>query len=262
MFGQVIDITERKQREEKAGLQLREVAWLTEIRQAFEDDRFILHAQPIIDIATGRTLNHELLIRMSDRQGELVAPGAFLPAAEEYGLVREIDRWVISRACELAARGMGLAVNLSGVSLGDAALAAHIDAELARTSADPSRLVFEITETALVHAADRGARLVRQIHERGCRFALDDFGTGYGGFHQLIALPLDWLKIDQEFVRDALAHESDRHVISAIVNLAKRFGLLTVAEGVEDQPTLDLLAAMGVDYAQGFHIGSPAPFEA
>ncbi|MEA2167024.1 MAG: hypothetical protein QOF76_324 [Solirubrobacteraceae bacterium] len=262
MFGQVIDITERKQREEAARLQLLEVSWLTEIRQAFEDDRFILHAQPIIDIATGRTVHDELLIRMRDREGELVPPGAFLPSAEQYGLIREIDRWVISRASELAAGGRGLAVNLSGVSLGDETLVAHIESELARTGADPSRLVFEITETALVRAADRGTRLVKQIHERGCRFALDDFGTGYGGFHQLKALPLDWLKIDQEFVRDALAHESDRHVISAIVDLATRFDLRTVAEGVEDQATLDLLARMGVDYAQGFHIGGPASIQA
>jgi EAL domain-containing protein (putative c-di-GMP-specific phosphodiesterase class I) len=104
-------------------------------------------------------------------------------------------------------------------------------------------------------------RATRQIREIGCRFALDDFGTGYGGFHQLKTLPLDFLKIDQEFVRDALVSESDRHVIWAVVNIARRFGLKTVAEGVEDQQTFELLAQMDVDYAQGFHLGRPGPID-
>lgn len=262
MFAQVVDITERKEREDSVRLQLGEVAWLTEIRQAFEEDRFELHAQPIIEIATGRIVQRELLIRMRDRDGGLIAPGDFLPAAEKYGPIREIDRWVISQGAEIAARGMAVEINVSGVSLGDPTLVAHIDSELARTGADPSRLVFEITETALIEAGDRAVRLAEQIRERGCRFALDDFGTGYGGFHHLKTLPLDFLKIDQEFVRDAVTNESDRHVIWAVVNLAKRFGMQTVAEGVEDQETLELLAQMNVDHAQGFHLGRPAPLDA
>jgi EAL domain-containing protein (putative c-di-GMP-specific phosphodiesterase class I) len=259
IFAQIIDITERKRQEESVRRQLGEVAWLTEIRQAFEEDRFELHAQPIVSIATGEIVQHELLIRMRDREGGLIAPGEFLPAAEEYGLIREVDRWVISRGAEFAASGIDVAINLSGVSLSDPSLFAHIDGELARTGADPSRLVFEITETAVVEAADRAVRLTGQVRERGCRFALDDFGTGYGGFHHLKTLPLDFLKIDREFVRDALTDASDRHVISAVVNLAELFDMRTVAEGVEDQATLELLAAMRVDYAQGFYIGRPGP---
>ncbi|MDQ1540401.1 MAG: hypothetical protein QOH29_1127, partial [Actinomycetota bacterium] len=127
--------------------------------------------------------------------------------------------------------------------------------------ADPGTIVFEITETALVDAGERAVRAAQQIRETGCRLALDDFGTGYGGFRQLKTLPLDFLKIDQEFVRDALTSESDRNVVWSVVNIAKRFGLETVAEGVENQETFELLADMDVDYAQGYHLGRPGPLD-
>ena len=257
-FAQVVDITERKEREESVARQLGEVKWLAEIRHAFEEHRFELHAQPIVDIASGELIQHELLIRMRDRDGGLVPPGDFLPAAEKYGTIKEIDRWVISQGAEVAARGMAVGVNVSGVSLADPTLAAHVERELERTGADPSLLLFEITETALIEAGDMAVQLTRQIRALGCRFALDDFGTGYGGLQHLKTLPLDFLKIDREFVRTALTSEDDRHLIWAVVGLAKRFGLKTVAEGVEDQATLELLAEMDVDHAQGFHLGRPA----
>jgi PAS domain S-box-containing protein len=259
MVAQIVDITDRKLREEVVELELGEVAWLGEIRAAFEDERFELHAQPISDIANGEVVQHELLIRMRDRDGGLIPPGAFLPAAEKYGAIKEIDRWVISRGAEIAARGIEVAINLSGVSLGDGSLFAHIEGALEASGADPSRLTFEITETALMASGEIAASLIQQTRRLGCRFALDDFGTGFGAFQHLKSLPLDFLKIDQEFVRDAVTSEQDRHVIWAVVSLAKRFGLQTVAEGVEDQPTLDLLAQMDVDQAQGYHLGRPAP---
>jgi PAS domain S-box-containing protein len=259
MVAQIVDITDRKMREEVVALELGEVAWLGEIRQAFEDDRFELHAQPICDIATGAVLEHELLIRMRDREGALIPPGVFLPAAEKYGAIKEIDRWVISRGAEFAGRGIDVAVNLSAVSLGDTSLFAHIEGALEANHAEPSKLTFEITETALMETGSTASSLIQQTRALGCRFALDDFGTGFGAFQHLKTLPLDYLKIDQEFVRDAVASEQDRHVIWAVVNLAKRFGLQTVAEGVEDQATLDLLAQMDVDQAQGYHLGRPGP---
>ncbi len=261
MFGQVMDITEHKEREAATNRELAEVGWLREIRQAFEDDRFELYAQPIIEIATGHIVQRELLIRMRSREGELVPPGDFLPAAEKYGPIKEIDRWVIDQAAEIAASGLDVSVNVSGVSLGDPLLVTHIETELESADADPSRLVFEITETALIEAGEAALHVTERIRALGCRFALDDFGTGYGGFHQLKTLPLDFLKIDLEFVRGAVNSEADRHVISALVSLAKGFDLETVAEGVEDQETLELLRKIGVDYAQGFHLGRPAPLE-
>jgi EAL domain-containing protein (putative c-di-GMP-specific phosphodiesterase class I) len=189
----------------------------------------------------------------------LIPPGEFLPAAEKYGPILEIDRWVISRAAQIAAGGMDVAVNVSGVSLGDPTLVSHVERELGRWGAEPGRLVIEITETALIAAGPVAGHVAEQLRELGCRFALDDFGTGFGGFQHLKSLPLDFLKIDQEFVRDASTDESDRHVIAAVVSLAKGFGLQTVAEGVEDAETLTLLAEMGVDLAQGYHLGRPAP---
>jgi PAS domain S-box-containing protein len=259
LFGQMLDITERKRHEASLRAKLEDVAALGDIRRAFEEDRFELHAQPIIDLATGETVQRELLIRMREPGGALVPPAAFLPAAEKYGAIRDIDRWVISQAADLAARGIDVEINISAASIGDAGLIADIEHELARTGADPSRLVFEITETALIAETKVAVKLAERLRQLGCRFALDDFGSGYGGFHYLKYLPMDFLKIDREFIRDARTNVADQHVIHAVVGLARGFGLKTIAEGVEDQETVDLLRASGVDHAQGFHLGRPAP---
>jgi PAS domain S-box-containing protein len=261
LFGQMVDITERKAHEASLKAQLDEIAGLGEIRRAFEEDRFELHAQPIVDLATGATVQRELLIRMRSRDGKLIPPGDFLPAAEKHGAIRDIDRWVIAAGADIAARGIDVEINISAASIGDPGLIADIEHELERTGADPSRLVFEITETALVEKTEVAVALAEHLRELGCRFALDDFGSGYGGFHYLKHLPMDVLKIDREFIRDALSSEGDQHVIRAIVGLAKGFGLQTIAEGVEDQETLELLREFGVDHVQGFHIGRPAPME-
>ncbi len=259
LFAQMIDITERRAKEVSLRGELDEISWIGEIRRAFEEDRFELHAQPIIDLATGEVVQRELLIRMRSRDGELIPPRAFLPAAEKHGAIREIDRWVVPRGADLAARGLDVEINISAASIGDPGLIAGIERELERTGADPARLVFEITETALIEETDVAVRLAEHLRQLGCRFALDDFGSGYGGFHYLKHLPMDFLKIEREFIRDAVTSDADQHVIHAIVGLARGFGLQTIAEGVEDQATLDVLRGFGVDYAQGFHLGRPAP---
>ena len=140
---------------------------------------------------------------MRAADGSLVPPGDFLPIAEKYGAIREIDRWVIAQGAAYAARGIDVEINISAASIGDPELIAVIERELARTGADPSRLVFEITETALIEQTEVAVGLAETLRALGCRFALDDFGTGYGGFHYLKHLPMDFLKIDREFVRDA-----------------------------------------------------------
>ncbi len=258
LFGQMVDITERKAREASLKAQLDEIAGLGEIRRAFEDDRFELHAQPIIDLATGETVQRELLIRMRGTDGALIPPGDFLPAAEKHGAIRDIDRWVIGKGADLAATGIDVEINISAASIGDPGLIATIESELERTGADPSKLVFEITETALIEETEVAVTLAERLRRLGCRFALDDFGSGYGGFHYLKHLPMDFLKIDREFIRDARTDEADQHVIRAIVGLAQGFGLQTIAEGVEDQETLEMLRDFGVDHVQGFHVGRPA----
>ncbi len=148
LFGQMVDITERKARDAELSAQLDEIAGLGEIRRAFAENRFELHAQPIVDLATGETVQRELLIRMRGADGSLIPPGDFLPAAEKYGAIRDIDRWVIAQGAEHAARGIDVEINISAASIGDTGLIDVIERELACTGADPSRLVFEITETA------------------------------------------------------------------------------------------------------------------
>jgi EAL domain-containing protein (putative c-di-GMP-specific phosphodiesterase class I) len=205
----------------------------------------------------------ELLLRMHSVDGsrELIAPGAFLPVAEEYGLITEIDRWVIDRSAEIAAAGQPVQINVSARSISDESLVDYVKHAMTRTGANPATMVFEITETTLVSDETAARAFVERLHQLGCQVALDDFGTGYGGFTYLKQLPIDYLKIDIEFVGDLRENAASRNVVRGIVNLAQGFGLKTVGEGVEDQETLDLLREFGVDYAQGYHIGRPAPLE-
>jgi PAS domain S-box-containing protein len=253
------DITDRKAEQECMERDLEILDWLTRIRQALDEDRLVLHAQPIIDLRSGETVQHELLVRMLDEDGEPIRPGAFLPIAEQYGLIREIDRWVIGQAVRLAADGHPVELNLSAESLGDPELSSFVQRELTAHGADASLLVFELTETALIRDEERAREFIDRITALGGQFALDDFGTGYGGFTYLKRLPVDYLKIDIEFVRDLMQDPSCEHVVRAVVTLARAFGQRTVAEGVEDEATLRRLAELGVDHAQGYFIGRPAP---
>jgi EAL domain-containing protein (putative c-di-GMP-specific phosphodiesterase class I) len=219
----------------------------------------VLHAPPIIDVPSRKVAMHELLIRMVDRDGTIIAPGRFLPAAEQFGLIKEIDRWVFAQAVTLAARGLKVHFNVSGKSLGSRELISELVDALRQTGADPALLVCEITETALAHDEAVAEAFVHELSELGCEIALDDFGMGYGGFAYLKRLPLTALKIDIEFVRDLVENPQNQHVVKAIVTLAQGFGRQTVAEGVENQATLQLLEDYGVDFGQGYAIGRPVP---
>jgi PAS domain S-box-containing protein len=248
------DITDRKEREDALRSK---VEWSFRIRSAIEQDRLVLHSQPIVEIASGRIVQEELLLRMRGDDGELILPGTFLPPAERFNLAPAIDRWVIARATQLA-RSRRVEVNLSGHSLGERWLLDYIEEQLERAGADPSNLVFEITETAAAQDLEQARRLADRLADVGCGFALDDFGTGYGSFTYLKHLPVSYIKVDTEFVQDLRPDSPDRQVVSAIVDVASNFGIETIAEGVESQATLEFLQALGVDYAQGYHIGAPA----
>ena len=227
--------------------------------QLREDDenRLVLYSQPIVPLADGRP-GEELLLRMIGRDNEVILPGSFLPIAEKYGLIREIDRWVITQATRLAATGRRvIEANLSAASIGTSDLLPFIEQQIRETHADPADLVFEITETALMHDITAGEAFARGLTALGCGLALDDFGTGFGSFTYLKKLPITHLKIDIEFVRDLVTHPANLHVVKAIVSLARAFGLKTIAEGIEDEQTLELLRQLGVDYAQGFIFGRP-----
>jgi PAS domain S-box-containing protein len=260
------DITARKAAAVEIERDLEKLTWVERIQSALKEKRFVLCAQPIISLRTGMVEQRELLIRMLPPQGmgsgrELIPPGSFLPVAEEFGLIGEIDRWVIDRAMVIAATGLPVHVNVSGGSIGSPGLLDHIETAIVRTGAVPGMLVFEITETVLVSDETAARAFVEGLHRAGCKVALDDFGTGYGGFTYLKQLPIDFLKIDVEFVRDMRTSSASRNVVQAIVNLAVGFGLKTVGEGVEDEETLGLLRELGVDYAQGFHIARPGPLK-
>ena len=255
------DITLRKVEDARRRRELEWLLWVGRIKEALDEHRFVLHAQPIIALPGRRTVAYELLLRMIDRNGTLIAPNTFLPVAERFDLIGEIDHWVTAEAVKLAASGVSIHFNLSGKSLVDRDLVAEIKRLLSDFDADPGLLVCEITETAIAADQALAQAFVRQLAALGLRIALDDFGTGYGGLTYLKHLQVELVKIDIEFVRDLPENPESQHVVKAIVNLAQGFGRKTVAEGVENEKTLELLEGLGVDYAQGFWIGRPAPLE-
>jgi len=216
-------------------------------------------------------------LRLPDDQGgEPLLPGAFLYIAERSGLIQAIDCWVAGKAIALiaehqrAGRRLVLHVNLSGKSIGDPKVTALTESALAEAGIDPTRLVFELTETAAIANIEEAKTFTQRLRALGCRFALDDFGAGVGSFFYLKALPFDYLKIDGEFVRGIAANPfpwieggqsrtTDRLVVEAIVGIAQGMGKKTIAEFVADDDTARLLEKSGVDYAQGYHVGRPRP---
>lgn len=211
---------------------------------------------------------HELLLRMVDERGEVIPPAAFIGIAERFDLMQDIDRWVVARAIRLMAeqkatgRELIFEVNISGSSTGDHELLTIIERELAESGVDPVNLVLEVTETTAVANIPRAQQFAARLAELGCRFALDDFGAGFGSFYYLKHLPFDLLKIDGEFVRSCTTSTTDQLLIRAAVDIARGLGKKTIAEYVGDEATVELLRRLGVDYAQGFHIGRPGPLAA
>ncbi len=255
------DISARKAEEQRRQQELETLSWIGRIQEALAEDSFVLHAQPIIDVASREIVRHELLLRMVDRDGELIAPGRFLPAAERFDLIEAIDLWVLRRAVAFAAHGRKVSFNISGKSLSSTAVLDALARLLQETGADPSLLVCEITETAVAGDETTADAFVAEIISLGCEVSLDDFGMGYGGLAYLKRLPLTELKIDMEFGIDLVNNVQNQHVVQAIVKLAQGFNRRTIIEGVEDLATLALLQEYGVDYAQGFAIGRPGPFD-
>lgn len=241
------------------------ITWAERIREALEEDRFTLYAQPIVELSSGVVRQHELLLRMLDEQGEVIPPAAFIPIAERFDLMQEIDRWVVARAIQhmgeqlRAGRDLVFEVNISGSSTGDPELLTIIEHELRESGVDPVNLVLEVTETTAVANIPRAQQFAARLAELGCRFALDDFGAGFGSFYYLKHLPFDLLKIDGEFVRSCTTSPTDQLLVRAAVDIARGLGKKTIAEYVGDDATVELLRELGVDYAQGFHIGRPEP---
>jgi len=239
--------------------------WVGRLRRALERDEFELHFQPIVSLRDGTVSHHEALLRLVDQPGgRLIAPGRFLPAAERYGLISEIDRLVIARVARLlggepALRGAAVAVNVSAVSVTDGAMLGFIDRSLRRCGVDPARLAVELTETAAISDMGRARTFCAGVIELGCGLALDDFGAGFGSFQYLKQLPFSHLKIDGDFIRNLPSSRTDQLVVRALARIVRGMGRETIAEFVGDEPTLAMLTAYDVDYAQGFAVGRPQP---
>jgi diguanylate cyclase (GGDEF)-like protein/PAS domain S-box-containing protein len=239
-------------------------SWSQRLRQALENDRFVLHAQPIMPIASTGVPGFELLLRLADDHGDLILPGSFLSNAERFGVIDKIDQWVLGEAVRHLSRShaagndLMLTVNVSGKTMGDARLGAYVERLLTEHPIRPDRLVIEITETAAIINIERAHRLAQELRALGCRMALDDFGAGFASFYYLKHLEFDYLKIDGEFIRNLCATPTDQLVVQAVVTVAAGLKTSTIAEFVGDDATLELLKDLGVSYGQGFHLGRPA----
>jgi len=244
-----------------------EMQWVARVKRALTENRFLLEAQPIVPILTEpppALRSYELLLRMRELDGSIVPPGAFLPAAERYNLTQRLDRWVISSALHWLAANPATTerigrvyVNLSGDSLGDPQLHDFIRAVLDETRVAPTKVGFEITETAAISNLTRANQLIAELRRLGCAFSLDDFGSGVSSFAYLKALTVDWLKIDGLFVGNIVHDRVDYEMVRSITDIGHVMGKKVVAESVESAAVLDRLKQIGVDYAQGHALGAP-----
>ena len=257
-----------------------EMLWISRLNEAFEHDYFRLYAMPIVHLHDSPEYHDEVLIRIRNGKGDLILPGAFIPAAERYDMMLSIDRWVIRAVCahiesvrdslpplealaESQRRTPALySVNLSGMSLADTGLQDYITDQFVQYAIAPEQICFEITETAVIANLPKAQVFMHQLKAMGCRFSLDDFGSGFSSFGYLKALPVDYLKIDGVFVRDIASNAINRAMVKAINEVGHVMGLKTVAEYVEDDATLAVIRELGVDYAQGYAVGKLRPLTA
>ncbi|MEN8130023.1 MAG: EAL domain-containing protein [Pseudomonadota bacterium] len=247
-----------------------EMHWVAKIHEALEENRFILNFQTIISLEPAMETGAmwEILVALRDQHGNIVPPGAFIPAAERYNLMTDIDRWVVRRffdwfvAHKSQLENMEFcSINLSGSTLADEKFLEFILTEFKRTSIPPQKICFEITETTAIADLARSVRLINELKRLGCRFALDDFGSGMSSFGYLKNLPVDFIKIDGNFVRNISTDNIDLAIVEAINQVGHVMGIQTIAEFVMDEETLTMLTTIGVDYAQGYGIGKPELLE-
>ena len=249
-----------------------DMEWVQRLRSSLETNNFTLYAQTVYPLQPQgkgqQGVHFEVLLRLLDVPGKHVSPADFIPIAERYDLMTQIDRWVVRNALKLLkfhlAQGANIstcAINLSGTSLGDGDLLEFIRHHILEYGVAPEKLCFEITETSAIASMDHATSMIEELRKLGCRFSLDDFGSGMASFKYLQQLPVDYLKIDGSFVRDMLRNPSNFAMVEAINHIGHVMGKSTVAEFVGDKATFDALRAMGVDYAQGYYIAAPIPLD-
>lgn len=235
--------------------------WVVRIKSALKENRFVLYYQPLVRMADDQVDHCEVLIRMRAEDGEIISPGSFIPAAERFGLMPQLDRWVFNNVIVKLHDhpGARLFMNLSGHSLADEALLDYIEYSIQRSGVDPRRLGFEITETAAIQDLVVAERWVRRLKTLGCRFALDDFGSGFNSFIYLRKLPVDRVKIDGYYIRALENDPTRRALVQAMHALACTLGMETVAEFVENENILQIVREIGITYGQGYFLYSPEP---
>jgi diguanylate cyclase (GGDEF)-like protein/PAS domain S-box-containing protein len=246
-----------------------EMQWVSRLGKALEEDRFLLYCQPIASVRSERhCVNHyEILLRLQDEGGKIIPPGAFIPAAERYNLMPQIDRWVIRETLALLAHRMSganpivVAINVSGQSLGESSFLGFVIDAIDNSGVSPKQVCFEITETAAIANLQRAIQFISILRGMGCVFALDDFGSGLSSFNYLKNLQVDYLKLDGNFVKEMLNNPIDHALVEATNQIGHAMGIKTIAESVENQDVLDALRKIGVDYAQGYGIARPCPVE-
>lgn len=235
--------------------------WVVRIKDALRDNRLLFYFQPIIHLGDTRIAHYEALIRLRDEDGTIIPPVVFIPPAERFGLMPQLDRWIVREATYVLQEHphICLYVNLSGQSLIDEGLLTYIEEELRVCDINPARLGFEITETAAVQDITHAEHWIRRLKALGCHFALDDFGVGFTSFSYLRNLPVDKIKIDGSFIRHLDYDPSSRAIVQAIHSLAEALGKTTVAEFVENEHTVNILSEIGITYGQGYYLGKPSP---
>jgi len=245
----------------------RRIHWAKKLRDALDEDRLVLFQQPVVQLKDRKTMHHEVLLRIRDEDGRHIQPGNFIELAESLGLIQEIDMRVVEKLlAHLREHGrsdekLRYFVNLSRVSISDQHWIRRMTALLSGSGVNPSRLVFEITETAAMSEIDVTITFIKQLKEMGCRFALDDFGAGFSSFYYLKRFDVDYLKIDGSFIRDLATDEGSRIFVRALNDVARGLDKQVIAEWVETPEALNLLLGMGTQFGQGYLFQRPAPLE-
>ncbi len=240
-----------------------DVGWMRKLREAIDNDSFELRYQPIVKISTGQTTHHEVLLRLIGDNGKIIGPDAFLPAAVRFGLMAEIDTWMIENAIKALAEyragnpGLRFSINLSANAFEAENLTAFVDSQLKKYDVPAKSVIFEITESLAVRHLSHVEQQIAVLRELGCEVALDDFGTGYSSFSYIQQLSVDYIKIDGSFIQDLVNKRVDQKMVQLIGEIGREAGMKTIAEYVQSSESLALLGKLGIDYAQGYFIGRP-----
>lgn len=236
---------------------------LSQVRAALDDPRrMAMYYQPIINLTNGKIVHYEALLRLTDADGQLRSAGELVKTCEVFGLIGRLDRAVIDCCLEqvkFLPVETSMAINLSGKSIGDPELLEFIEKKIMSLRIDPSRIIFELTETAAFHNIAEVRYFVQRIKSLGCKFALDDFGVGFSSFYYIKELDFDYLKLDGSFIAKLTHSPQDQVFVRAMVEISKVFGLSVIAEWIEDRQTADMLRDFGIAFGQGYYFGKPAP---